>query len=69
MAVINMHTAKSQLSDLVKRASAGEEILVARDGKPAVRLVPVDTRMPRREFGIFAGMIRMLESYFDDLPS
>lgn len=42
MATINMHDAKTQLSDLVARAEAGEEILIARRNKPAVRLVPVE---------------------------
>lgn len=42
MAIINMHDAKSQLSDLVARAEAGEEIVIARRNKPAVRLVKVE---------------------------
>lgn len=42
MAIVNMHYAKTQLSDLVARAEAGEEIVIARRNKPAVRLVPVD---------------------------
>jgi prevent-host-death family protein len=41
MATINMHDAKTQLSDLVARAEAGEEIVIARRNKPAVRLVPM----------------------------
>jgi prevent-host-death family protein len=41
MATINMHDAKTQLSDLVARAEAGEEIVIARRNKPAVRLVPI----------------------------
>ncbi|NLE68402.1 MAG: type II toxin-antitoxin system prevent-host-death family antitoxin [Lentisphaerae bacterium] len=51
MAVINMHEAKTQLSDLVARAEAGEEIVIARRNKPAVRLVPVqdDARTDIRE--------------------
>lgn len=44
MATINMHDAKTQLSDLVARAEAGEEIVIARRNKPAVRLVPVEAR-------------------------
>lgn len=36
-----MHEAKTQLSDLVSRAEAGEEIVIARRNKPAVKLVPV----------------------------
>lgn len=42
MAIVNMHDAKTQLSNLVARAEAGEEIVIARRNKPAVRLVPVD---------------------------
>ncbi|SFK73478.1 prevent-host-death family protein [Mesorhizobium albiziae] len=42
MAVINMHQAKTELSDLVARAEAGEEIVIARRNKPAVKLVPVE---------------------------
>ena len=42
MATINMHDAKTQLSDLVARAEAGEEIVIARRNKPAVRLVRVE---------------------------
>jgi prevent-host-death family protein len=42
MAIINMHDAKTGLSDLVARAEAGEEIVIARRNKPAVKLVPVE---------------------------
>ena len=38
---VNMLEAKTQLSKLVERALAGEEVIIARDGEPAVRLVPV----------------------------
>jgi prevent-host-death family protein len=38
---VNMFEAKTQLSKLVERALQGEEIVIARDGEPAVRLVPV----------------------------
>jgi len=47
MVTINMHDAKTQLSDLVARAEAGEEIVIARRNKPVVRLVPVDAGRPR----------------------
>jgi len=55
MATINMHDAKTQLSDLVARAEAGEEIIIARRNKPAVRLVRVEkgetTSKPQRRPG------------------
>ena len=65
MPIINMHAAKTQLSDLVKRAQAGEEVIIARDGHVAVKLVPVDANTPARTFGAFAGRIRVPASFFD----
>ena len=41
MLTVNMHEAKSRLSELVSKAEAGEVVVLARNGKPAVRLVPV----------------------------
>jgi prevent-host-death family protein len=51
MATVNMHDAKTQLSDLVARAEAGEEIVIARRNKPAVKLVPVETADRSPEHG------------------
>jgi antitoxin (DNA-binding transcriptional repressor) of toxin-antitoxin stability system len=65
--VVNMHDAKSSLSRLVKRAAAGEEILIAKNGKPLVRL----TRLQIPDFGsllgAFAGKIHMADD-FDEVP-
>jgi prevent-host-death family protein len=45
---VNMHQAKTSLSRLVERALAGEEIVIARNGEPLVKLVPVPKeRKPR----------------------
>ena len=45
---VNMHQAKSSLSRLVERALAGEDVIIARNGQPLVRLVPVPKeRKPR----------------------
>ena len=44
---INLYDAKTQLSRLVDRAAAGEDIVIARAGKPIVRLVPVEAAGPR----------------------
>ena len=51
----NLYEAKTQLSKLVSRALAGEEVVICRAGKPLVRLVPVEAAKPRR-IGQFAGM-------------
>lgn len=46
--IVNMHQAKSSLSRLVERALGGEEVVIARNGEPLVRLVPVqNSREPR----------------------
>ncbi len=53
-AQVNLYEAKTQLSSLVERAAKGEEIVIAKAGKPMARLVPVDDGKdlkPRRTFG------------------
>jgi prevent-host-death family protein len=63
-----MHEAKTHLSQLVERALAGEEIVVTRRGKPAVRLTPVEATGGREAlFGCMAGEIEFLDGY-DELP-
>ena len=65
MATFNMHDAKTQLSDLVARAEAGEEVVIARRNKPAVRLVPVEAAVKKpRVPGRFAHLAANLP---DDL--
>ncbi len=44
MIMVNMHKAKSTLSQLVEAALAGEEVIISRRGKPAVQIVPLDDR-------------------------
>lgn len=63
-----MHEAKTKLSQLVERAHAGEDIVIARNGKPVVRLVPVaETTSLAAVRGIWRGRVRIAED-FDDLP-
>jgi prevent-host-death family protein len=65
---INIHAAKSQFSKLVDRAAAGEEIVIARAGKPVARLVPLqNAQMPRR-FGFLKGQIKIAEDFDAPLP-
>jgi prevent-host-death family protein len=70
MTVVNMHEAKSQLSKLVARAEAGEDVVIARDGKPAVRLTPVTDELTwiRRIEGTLAGRIWVSDDFDDPLP-
>jgi prevent-host-death family protein len=55
--IANMHEAKTQLSRLVERALAGEEVLIARAGTPLVRLQPVAPGEARREPGALRGRV------------
>lgn len=55
--VVNVQDAKAHLSQLIARAEAGEEVIIGRANKPAVRLVPVDTTEPRRTFGTMPSLV------------
>jgi len=67
MKITNIHEAKSQLSRLVERALAGEEVIIALAGKPMVRLVPIhESGAPRKE-GQWKGKVRIADD-FDELP-
>lgn len=71
MATINLHQAKSELSALVSRAEAGEEIVIARRNKPAVKLVPVAaTPKKPRVPGALAHLRGKIPDllFFDPLP-
>lgn len=64
---VNVYEAKTQLSRLIDRALAGEDVVIARAGTPMVRLVPVAARSAPRVPGSAHGQIRMAPD-FDDLP-
>ena len=67
MPVYNMHDAKTHLSKLAERAARGEEIVIARNGTPLARLVPLLERPPRK-LGLAKGSIRIGEDFDDPLP-
>ena len=63
---VNVHQAKSQLSRLIERALAGEEIIIARNNKPTVRLEVLPKARHRRELGALKGLIVRMDENFDD---
>ncbi|MGH3086270.1 MAG: type II toxin-antitoxin system Phd/YefM family antitoxin [Rubrobacteraceae bacterium] len=65
---VNVHEAKTHLSRLLERVSAGEEIIIAKSGKPVARLVPEKKRVKRRKPGGGIGRITIKESFYDPLP-
>lgn len=67
MPVVNVHQAKTQLSRLLVQVENGQEVIIARNGKPVARLVSVQKR-GKRQPDIFKGKIVLPDSFFDPLP-
>jgi prevent-host-death family protein len=68
MRMVNIHAAKTQLSRLVEAAAAGEEIIIAKSGKPIARLGPLAGAGRGRRLGILAGKLRVPEDFDSPLP-
>jgi len=64
---LNVHEAKTHLSRLLDRALEGEEIVIARAGKPLVRLVPVEQAPRRRRIGSAAGQFQVPDDFLAPL--
>ncbi|ODT36812.1 MAG: prevent-host-death family protein [Lautropia sp. SCN 70-15] len=63
---VNVHEAKTHFSRLLEQAHAGEEIIVAKAGKPYARLVPLAPAAGRRQPGRLKG--RVDDAFFETLP-
>lgn len=68
MMTVNMQDAKTRLSQLVARAEAGEEIVLARAGRPAVRLIPVAPTHPVRGYGSAPELAAWVDAILEPLP-
>ena len=68
METVNIHQAKTHLSRLVERAASGEEIIIARSGRPVARLVPLAGAGKRRTFGRMRGKIQIGDDFDAPLP-
>lgn len=66
---INIAEAKAHLSALVQKALAGEEVVIARDNKPLVKLVPLQPVVGRRQPGSAKGQILFVADDFDASPA
>lgn len=63
-----MHDAKTNLSQLAERAASGEEIVIARNGRPLAKLGPLDPPRKERKFGMWKGKIWISDDFDDPLP-
>ncbi len=69
MRTINIHEAKTHLSRLVEEVSAGEELTIAKAGKPLARLVPIKPAKQVRKPGFLKGKMRIANDFDAPLPS
>ena len=65
---VNIHAAKTHFSRLVERAANGEEIIIARAGKPVARLMPLAAPTRRHRPGLLKGKISIAEDFDAPLP-
>ena len=65
---INIHQAKTQLSRLIERVAGGEEIIIAKAGKPIARLVSYTPKGAVRRPGAMRGKIRIKKNFDEPLP-
>ena len=65
---VNIHAAKTRFSQLVERVEAGEEIIIARSGRPVAKLVRLEMRTQPRQPGRWAGKVTLAPD-FDVTPT
>ncbi len=69
MKKVTVHQAKTQLSKLLIDAASGEDVIIARGGKPVARLVAYDEREAVRKPGRYRGKIRVSDDFDAALPA
>jgi prevent-host-death family protein len=68
MLTVNTHEAKTQLSRLLARVSHGEEVIIAKSGKPVARLVPIKPKTEKRTPGTDKGKAWIADNFDSALP-
>jgi prevent-host-death family protein len=66
--IINIHEAKTHLSRIIEEVAAGEEIIIAKAGKPMARLVPMQRQIKRKNLGLLKGKIQIAPNFNAPLP-
>lgn len=59
----NIYEAKTHLSRLIQKTLQGEEVIIAKAGKPLVKLIPADSTKRKVEFGLLKGQIQIAEDF------
>jgi len=69
MIIVNIHEAKTHFSTLLNQALNGEEVIIARGGKPIIRLSPyTEKEIPSRKGGQLKGLLHIAEDFDAPLP-
>lgn len=68
MHIINIHEAKTHFSKLIEAVARGEEITIAKAGKPIARLCPLAITKPKRTPGLYKGKITITDDFDAPLP-
>jgi prevent-host-death family protein len=69
MTTVTIHDAKTNLSKLIARVEAGEEIVIARGKKPVARLTPVRRAPATRRFGVLKGIVSVGPDFFEPMTN
>lgn len=69
MQQVNMHEAKTHLSRLVQAVAAGQEVVIAKAGKPVAKLVPFQASSVERTPGIWRGKVKIADDFDSLLPA
>ncbi len=69
MQTINIHDAKTQFSKLIEAVIQGEQVIIARAGKPVARLTSISTKKPSRRAGALKGKISIADDFNALLPN
>lgn len=68
MQTINIHQAKTNLSKLIQKTLNGEDVVIAKAGKPVVKLVVYKEKLKPRKFGLLKGKIWVSDDFDDEDP-
>ena len=69
MPTVTLRAAKTNLSKLLARVEAGEEIVIARGKTPIARLTPIHAPVAKRQFGAFKGAVRVGPEFFEPMTA
>jgi len=67
MSTVTVHDAKTNLSTLLARVEAGEEIIIARGNTPIARLTPIQAPVAKRQFGALKGVVSVGPELFEPM--